>query len=82
MLDLGEGQSSEDYSKAAELFERFRPEYAKMLREHEEIIAALEELETVARRAENKAVLKFAHKHRLHAKIEEDLIYPAVLMTG
>ena len=80
--ELGEGKSSEDFSKAAELFERFRPEYENMLKEHVEIVAALNKLEEAARRAKKRTVLKFAQKLKLHAKTEEDLTYPAVLMAG
>jgi hypothetical protein len=80
--ELGEGKPSEDFAKAEELFERFRPEYENMLREHVEIVTALGELEKAARKAKNGAVLKLAHKLKLHAKTEEDLTYPAVLMAG
>jgi len=80
--ELGEGKASEDYSKALELFERFRPEYENMLKEHEEIVNALEKLEAAARKVKNRGVLKFAHELKLHAKTEEDLTYPAVLMAG
>ena len=80
--ELGENKSSQDYSKAAELFGRFRLEYESMLKEHVEIVAALEELEAAGRSAKNLAVLEFAHKLKLHAKTEEDLTYPAVLMAG
>ena len=68
--------------KAAQLFERFRPEYENMLREHVEIVAALDELEQVARKAKRGSVMEFARKLKLHAKTEEDLTYPAVLMAG
>jgi hypothetical protein len=80
--ELGEGKSSGDYSKAGELFERFRPEYENMLKEHAEIITALEKLEVAARKTKNRSVLKFAHRLKLHAKTEEVLTYPAVLMAG
>ena len=80
--ELGEGKSSKDFYKAAELFERFRPEYENMLKEHAEIVTALEKLEAAARKAKKSDVLKFAHKLKLHARTEEDLTYPAVLMAG
>ena len=80
--ELGEGKVSNDFSKAAELFERFRPEYENMLKEHVEIVAALNRLEAAAKSAKKESVLKFAQKLKLHAKIEEDLTYPAVLMAG
>lgn len=80
--ELGEGKVSNDFSRAAELFERFRPEYENMLKEHVEIVAALGTLEAAAKRAKNKGVLNFARKLKLHAKVEEDLTYPAILMAG
>ena len=80
--ELAEGKESNDFSKAAELFNRFRPEYENMLKEHIEIVAAVAELEAVARKAKKIHVLEFARKLKLHAKVEEDLTYPAVLMAG
>jgi chromosome segregation ATPase len=80
--ELAEEKTSADFPKALELFEKFKPEYEKMLQEHAEIVKALDELEKVAKKAKKKAVIDFAHKLKLHAKTEEDLTYPAVLMVG
>jgi signal recognition particle subunit SEC65 len=35
-----------------------------------------------AKRARKPAVIEFARKLKMHAKTEEDLSYPAVLMVG
>lgn len=80
--ELAEGKTSPDFPKAVELFEKFRAEYDKMLQEHVEIVKALNELEKTARKAKKKAAVEFAKKLKLHAKTEEDLTYPAVLMVG
>jgi len=80
--ELAEDRSSPDFPRALELSEKFRTEYEKMLHEHEEIIEALAELEKAAKRAKKRAVLEFARKLKMHAKIEEDLTYPAVLIVG
>ena len=80
--ELGEGKASNDFLKAAELFDRFRPEYDNMLREHIEVVSALERLEVAARKGRRAGVLKFAQKLKSHARLEEDLTYPAVLMAG
>ena len=80
--ELAEDRSSTDFPRAFELAEKFRSEYAKMLHEHEEILEALAELEKAAKRAKKHAVIEFARKLRTHAKIEEELTYPAVLMVG
>ena len=52
------------------------------LQEHVQIVKALDELERVAKKAKKAAVVNFARKLKLHAKTEEDLTYPAVLMIG
>jgi hypothetical protein len=80
--ELAEDGSSTDFPRALELTEKFKSEYAKMLREHEEIVEGLAELEKAAKSAKKHAVIEFARKLRMHAKTQEDLIYPAVLIVG
>ena len=80
--ELAEGKSSPDFPKALELANKFKAEYEKMLQEHVEIVKALGALEKAARRAKKQAVIRFAGKLKAHARIEEDVTYPAVLMTG
>ena len=80
--ELAEDEMSADFPRALELFERFRPEYQKMLQEHVEIVKALDGLEKAAKKAKKASVIDFARKLKLHARIEEDLTYPAVLMVG
>jgi hypothetical protein len=73
---------SPDFPKTLELFERFKPEYQKVLQEHLEIVKALDELEKAAKKSKKASVIDFAQKLKLHARTEEDLTYPAVLMVG
>lgn len=80
--ELAEDKASADFPKALELSEKFKAEYARMLQEHVEIVKALDELEKAARKAKKGAVIDFVRKLKLHAKTEEDLTYPAVLMAG
>jgi hypothetical protein len=80
--ELAEEKMSADFPKALELFERFRPEYEKMLQEHMEIVKALDELEKAAKKAKKASVIDFVRKLKLRARTEEDLTYPAALMVG
>jgi hypothetical protein len=80
--ELAEDRTSPDFPKALELFQKFKPEYEKMLQEHVEIVKALDELEKAAKKAKKTRVIDFVQKLKLHAKTEEDLTYPAVLMAG
>jgi hypothetical protein len=79
---LAEDKTSPDFNAALDLADKFKLEYEKMLQEHVEIVKALEQLEKAARKAKKKTVVEFARKLKLHAKTEEDLTYPAVLMAG
>ena len=80
--ELAEGKTSPDFPKALELSDKFKAEYEKMLQEHVEIVKTLDSLEKVAKRYKKKDVLEFVKKLKNHAKTEEDLTYPAVLMAG
>ena len=80
--ELAEGKTSPDFPKALKLCETFKREYEKMLQEHVEIVKALDELKKVAKTANEKDVIEFTKKLKLHAQTEEDLTYPAVLMIG
>lgn len=79
--ELAEGKTSPDFPRALQIANMFKLEYEKMLQEHVEITKALDRLEKAAKKARKKSVVEFARKLRLHAKIEEDLTYPAVLMA-
>jgi hypothetical protein len=80
--ELVEGKSSPDFPKALDLADAFKIEYKKMLEERAEIVKALGELEKAAIRAKKQRVIEFTRKLRAHAKTEEDLTYPTVLMIG
>jgi len=80
--EIAESKVAADSAKALERCDKFKLEYEKMLQEHTEIVKTLDKLESVARKAGKRSVVEFAEKLRTHAKIEEDLTYPAVLMVG
>ena len=80
--EVVEGKSSPDFPKALELAGKFKGEYEKMLQEHVDIVKALDGLEKAARTAKKQAVIRFTRKLKAHARTEEDLTYPAVLMVG
>lgn len=53
-----------------------------MIEEHNEIVAALNDLVEIAK-AENKAdLVAFAEKLKLHAKTEEQVLYPTAILIG
>lgn len=64
------------------LTDRLEAELPSMLAEHQQIVAALGEL-VAAAKAENKPkYVDFAEKLILHARTEEEVLYPAALIVG
>ncbi len=64
------------------LTDRLEAKLPGILAEHQQIVAALGEL-VAAARAENKPrYVDFAEKLILHARTEEQVLYPAALIVG
>lgn len=62
--------------------DRLRHELAEMLREHQSIAKALEDLYDVATDDSRPELARFARKLLLHAQMEEQVYYPATLVIG
>jgi hypothetical protein len=62
--------------------DRLRHELAEMLREHQAIAKALEDLYATATGDQRPELARFARKLLLHAQMEEQIYYPASLMVG
>lgn len=59
-----------------------RTELPGMLQEHEQIRAAVEELRLAAEEANAPDQVKFAKQLALHARTEEEVLYPAAILVG
>jgi hypothetical protein len=53
-----------------------------MLAEHARIVEALGRLSDAAVREGNRQVVRFAEKLKLHARTEEQVLYPAAIVLG
>ena len=62
--------------------DRLRHELAEMLREHQAIAKALEDLYETATGDARPELARFAKKLLLHAQMEEQIYYPAALVIG
>jgi iron-sulfur cluster repair protein YtfE (RIC family) len=80
LKNLSEDRPIEDPQRAAELADKFVAEYERILQEHAEISRALESLEAAAKRAKKRAALSFSQSLRRHAKLEEEVLYPAAML--
>jgi len=51
-----------------------------MIEEHSGIVASLEDLIGVAQKENEMNIVEFAEKLKLHAKTEEQVLYPAAIL--
>ncbi|OGW13786.1 MAG: hypothetical protein A2035_00505 [Nitrospirae bacterium GWA2_42_11] len=64
------------------LTERLKAELSQMLAEHRAIIDSLLKLADVATRENKLEIAFFAKKLILHARTEEEVLYPASILVG
>lgn len=82
LASLATGKVNRTMASVLEMTDRLRAELPEMLREHKAVVTALKRL-TVAAKKEKKPVhARFAEKLILHAKTEEEVLYPAAILVG
>ncbi|MCZ0963587.1 hemerythrin domain-containing protein [Paracoccus benzoatiresistens] len=74
--------SSEDARTAVAMADRLAAEMPRMLAEHREIVAALRSLIASAQEEGHGDVVMFAEALMLHARTEEEVLYPAAILVG
>jgi len=79
---LAEGKVTPDMAKALAMTDRLKAELSEMLKEHKAIVAALETLAAAAKAEGKTEYVHFAEKLLLHARTEEEVLYPASILIG
>lgn len=82
LSQIAEGKISDEMKKAIKLSDWLKAELPQMLNEHEAIIDALNELAKAARSENKTAVVEFTEKLKMHARNEEEVMYPAAILVG
>jgi len=79
---LAEGKTSQEMKAAVEMTSRLKAELSHMLDEHKQIVTALEALTASANSEGKEEHARFAEKLKLHARTEEEVLYPASILIG
>jgi hypothetical protein len=82
LSELAAGRLGPDVGDALAMSERLKSELPRMLSEHEAIVAALRKLTRAAKAEKKPGIARFAEKLTLHAKSEEQVLYPAAIVIG
>lgn len=82
LLPLSRGEYTPDMDAVLELTDALAAELPGMLEEHGEIRAAVGRLAEAARDAGREDIAGFCDDLGLHARTEEEVLYPAALLVG
>ncbi len=81
-LAAGERLADSVLSEARAMTDSLRAELPRMLEEHKRIRAAVEKLRSAARAEKSAKIEQFAEELALHARTEEEVLYPAAVLVG
>jgi Hemerythrin HHE cation binding domain len=79
---LARGEATPEMSSVLALTDQLEAELPQMLAEHKAIVVALEQLREAAERAGRTDIADFARELAQHARIEEEVMYPAAVLVG
>ncbi len=79
---LAAGEKPAGMAEALAMTDALRKELPRMLQEHAQIRVATEKLRVVAQREKASAYERFAEELALHARTEEEVLYPAAILVG
>lgn len=79
---LASGKVSPDMMTVVDMTVKLRSSLGQMLQEHKEIAVALDVLTDAAKQEGKDNVVRFAEKLMLHARMEEEVFYPASILIG
>lgn len=82
LAPLAAGKTPDGMTEALTMSDTLRKEMPRMLEEHKAIRAATENLLRVGRDEKNSAAQEFAGELALHARTEEEVLYPAAILVG
>jgi hypothetical protein len=79
---LARNEVSPDMAEALPLVARLKEELPLMIEEHRAIKGALAQLESLAAEEGKMEIVDFAQRLALHARTEEEILYPAAILVG
>lgn len=82
LLTLSEGNWTLESDVAIEMADKLKAKLLEMKKEHGIICKMLENLEIIAEKENNQKVKQFIYDLKLHIDVEEQVLYPATILTG
>jgi hypothetical protein len=80
--DLSLGNVRPEMADVLPLISEFSARHDALGDQHQSIISAVEALLQAANKEKNREIADFAYNLRLHERIEDEVIYPTVMLIG
>ena len=80
--DLAKGQTTSDMKGAIAMTDKLKADWQQMLAEHQRIVGSLERLRQAGVEEQNADAVRFTESLKLHAKTEEEVLYPTAILVG
>lgn len=82
LVPVTKGTAVPEAREAVAMAGKLKAELRHMLEEHRQIVVALNALRTAASKKGNQDVVHLCEKLKLHARTEEEVLYPAAVLIG
>jgi hemerythrin HHE cation binding domain-containing protein len=82
LSSLAEGNVKPEMRTVIAMTDRLKADLPHMLEEHKAVVAALEKLSAAAKEEGKPEHLRFAETLMMHARNEEEVLYPAAILVG
>ena len=79
---LATGAVTPEMRQVLAMTDRLKADLPEMLVEHQAVVGALRKLIAAAKREDRSEVVHFAEKLMLHARTEEEVLYPTAILIG
>jgi hypothetical protein len=79
---LARGKVDAQMRSVLVMTDRLKAELPDMLQEHKAVVVALKKVSAAAKQEKLPQHARFAEKLMLHAKMEEEVLYPAAILVG
>jgi hemerythrin superfamily protein len=80
--DVASGDVRPEMAAVLPLISRFSAWYDTLGNHHQSIVSAVNELLDAAHKEDNREMADFAYNLRAHERIEDEVIYPTVMLIG
>ena len=82
LTELAKGQTNPGMREAVVMADKLKQDWQQMLTEHQQISASLEHLQKAAKEEHHPEVVRFTESLKLHARTEEEVLYPTAILIG